>query len=159
MSTDNTKFVYASAVDVLERMSSVLGTKTSNELATALGCSPQAVSGWRSRNKVPYSNCVELSLRMGISLDWLLTGLGPVRRSPDVTAELLPDNLNAFPERADELKTAHHKPLTELSEHEKELLDVYRSLDDADQQDVYTNALHRKRLRDLEQRMDDLEGK
>ncbi|MFM2477339.1 helix-turn-helix domain-containing protein [Celerinatantimonas sp. MCCC 1A17872] len=156
---DSTKFVYMSAVDVLDRLSSVLGTKTSHELASALGCSPQAVSGWRSRNKVPYSNCVDIAVRTGISLDWLLTGLGPVRRSPEITAELLPQYADSEKADLNEMSIAFKKPLTELSADEKELIELYRKLDKADQHDVQSVARRFKRMTELEQQLYQMKGK
>ena len=65
---------------VLERLSVVLGAKTSQSLAEQLGVSPQTVSSWKGRESVPYAQCVEIAERYGVSLDWLLTGEGPMRR-------------------------------------------------------------------------------
>ena len=57
---------------------------TSNEmLAKALNISSGAViSTWKKRNKIPYQQCVEYSLKNDkISLDWLIFGTGNMLRA------------------------------------------------------------------------------
>lgn len=155
MSTSNINFVYSSAIDVLKRLTLVLGTKTSHELADALGCSPQTVSGWRSRNKVPYSYCVDVAVRMGVSLDWLLTGLGPVKRSADVSSEYLPAPDSDI-QQLQEARIAYQKPMTELTEDEKYLLEMYRDLDKDDRRDIQYHLEQKKRFQELESEVDSL---
>lgn len=69
-----------SVVSVLERLALVLETKTGNQLAERLGVSPQTISSWKSRESVPYAQCVDVAGEKGVSLDWLLTGEGPMFR-------------------------------------------------------------------------------
>ncbi|CAG9001441.1 MAG: hypothetical protein CENE_03461 [Candidatus Celerinatantimonas neptuna] len=155
MSTDNINFVYNSATDVLARLTIILGTKTSHELADALGCSPQTVSGWRSRNKVPYSYCVDVAVRTGVSLDWLLTGLGPVRRLAEVSAEYI-SNQESDIQQLQETHIAYQRPMTELTEEEKYLLEMFRDLDKDDRRDIQYHLEQKKRFQELESRVDSL---
>jgi|SRR5690348_1054934 len=61
---------------VIDRMREVAGVATDIALCAKLELGTSAVSTWRRRNSVPYAECVILALRHGVSLDWLLLGLG-----------------------------------------------------------------------------------
>lgn len=65
---------------VINRMRQAVGVDTDIALGAVFGLRTAAVSGWRSRNKVPYEECVILAQRKNISMDWLLFGIG----SPDL---------------------------------------------------------------------------
>lgn len=71
---------------VLTRMKIVTASSTDSGLSSALGVSPQTLSSWKVRDSVPYSICIELALRHGISLDWLLLGEGPQLRGQPAQA-------------------------------------------------------------------------
>ena len=61
---------------IIDRMQTVVGVRTDIALGAFFGHGSSTVSGWRSRNKVPYEECVILAKRKGVSLDWLIHGLG-----------------------------------------------------------------------------------
>jgi len=61
---------------VIDRMRVVTDTSTDIALCAKLQLGTSAVSTWRRRQSVPYAECVNLALRYGVSLDWLLLGLG-----------------------------------------------------------------------------------
>lgn len=61
---------------VIDRMQQVVGVRTDIALGKYLGFGTSTVSGWRTRNRVPYEECVILAKRKGVSLDWLLLGTG-----------------------------------------------------------------------------------
>jgi hypothetical protein len=61
---------------VIDRIQQVLGVRTDIAVAGHFGHSNSTVSSWRARNKVPYEECVNLAIRKGVSLDWLLLGTG-----------------------------------------------------------------------------------
>ena len=67
---------------VLDRMQEVADVRTDIALGKYFGLGTSAVSGWRARNKVPYEECVILAKRKGVSLDWLLLGLGTMDGTP-----------------------------------------------------------------------------
>lgn len=67
---------------VVHRLKQATGTSSDAALAKVLDISPQTLSSWKSRDKVPYALCVDLALREGVSLDWLLLGEGGPLRVP-----------------------------------------------------------------------------
>ncbi len=63
-----------SAASVIQRMKDTLRVQSDRELAKYLGVSPRAVSAWRTRDAVPYKECVEVAVKTVTALDWLLLG-------------------------------------------------------------------------------------
>ncbi len=120
---------------VLDRLKRVTGTDTDTGLAAAVGVSPQTLSSWKVRESIPYSICVALAQERNISLDWLLIDQGPMLRGVEVR-EATPDTLQDPRESA--------------------VLAVFRALDEDDQRFIQHAAEEKKRLRDLEQRLQDL---
>lgn len=59
---------------VIDRMRKAVDVRTDLALGGYFGLGSSAVSNWRSRNTIPYEECVILSIRKGISLDWLILG-------------------------------------------------------------------------------------
>jgi hypothetical protein len=118
------------STEIIARLKQITATSTDSGLSEQLGVSPQTLSSWKGRERMPYSVCIDLAEQHGISLDWLLTGAGPMRR----TAQL-------------------EEP---ASEPEQRMLAIFRTLTAADQQFVQQMAQERQRLRDLEQRLDSL---
>lgn len=114
---------------VLARLKHITGTTTDASLSSALKISPQTLSSWKGRDSTPYSLCVELAQARGISLDWLLLGVGPMLRQTHVNT----------------LETSRENTLRENT-----VLALWRLLDD-DDRCVIQRALEEKtRLRDLE---------
>lgn len=73
---------------VVHRLKQATGTSSDAALAKVLDISPQTLSSWKSRDRIPYALCVDLALRKGVSLDWLLLGEGgPLR----VTSRAMPE--------------------------------------------------------------------
>lgn len=129
-----------SVLAVLERLSAVLDAKSGSQLADALEVSPQAISSWKSRESVPYAKCVEVAEARGLSLDWLLTGEGSMRRD-----EISP----AAPAREEPAAYG-------ISQREQAMLELFRSLDEDGQREIQGAAAEKKRLSDLEQRIEEL---
>lgn len=69
-----------SAGAVLDRIAQVIGTKDDTETARICGVPRSTWGNWRTRDSVPYPLCVRLADELGICLDWLLTGSGPMYR-------------------------------------------------------------------------------
>jgi hypothetical protein len=67
------------AEDIIRRMRQVYGVKTDTALATELNLAISAPSNWRQRNSPPYAICVDIALKKGISLDWLILGIGDMQ--------------------------------------------------------------------------------
>lgn len=72
------------ADEVIDRMREAVGARTDIELADKLKLGKSAPSNWRLRERVPIEACVEIARGRGISLDWLLFGLGKPARSANV---------------------------------------------------------------------------
>lgn len=120
---------------VLERLAQTLGTRTGNQLAEALGVSPQTISSWKSRESVPYAQCVAVAGEWGVSLDWLLTGQGPMHRGEGLMDQGSTENPR-----------------------EQALLALWRELDEDAQREIQRAAEEKKRLTTLEQRVSELEA-
>jgi len=118
------------STEIIARLKQITATSTDSGLSEQLGVSPQTLSSWKGRERMPYSVCIDLAEQHGISLDWLLTGVGPMRR---------PSESEACPS---------------APETEQRMLAIFRTLTVADQQFVQQMAQERQRLRDLEQRLD-----
>ena len=120
---------------ILDRIQQALGLASDGEIARSLGIQRSTVGGWRARDTRPYSLCVELATKHGLSLDWLLSGQG------------------------DPLRDARTEPTpTEpaLSREEEAVLGLYRALDEDARREVCTVAEEKKRLRDVERQLQEL---
>lgn len=118
------------SAEIISRLKQITATSTDSGLSERIGVSPQTLSSWKGRERMPYSVCIDLAEQHGISLDWLLTGVGPMKRTTEFEAS--------------------------SSEPEQRMLAIFRTLTVADQQFVQQIAQERQRLRDLEQRLDKL---
>ncbi len=121
---------------VLRRMMDFLGVDTDSALARALPVNRQTLAGWRSRDSVPYGECIKFCEAHGTSLDWLLTGEGPMHR----------DGEGAAAQGGAE------------SPREQALLALWRELDEDAQREIQRAAEEKKRLSNLEQRLTELEA-
>lgn len=61
---------------VIQRMQIATGCENDSQLARFLGTGNSTVIGWKTRNKVPADQCVQISLKTGYSLNWLIFGKG-----------------------------------------------------------------------------------
>lgn len=118
---------------VLSRLAIVMETKTDRALAAALGVSPTTFSSWKSRNSPPYEKCVDIAQEHGVSLDWLLTGRGEMLLSGEVI-----------------------EPCSPISPREQALLEMFKTLSDEDQREIFRGAEEKKRLMELERRVEEL---
>lgn len=121
---------------VLDRLHKVLGVKNDSQLCEALQASRSTVGSWIARESVPYAICVEIAQDRGISLDWLLTGEGPIHRGEGGAA--------VAPHAADPREAA--------------LLDHYSELDDAAQLEILGAARLRRRVDTLERQLQELQA-
>jgi DNA-binding transcriptional regulator YiaG len=64
---------------IIQRMRQVYGVRYDTDLATELGLSKAAPSNWRQRNSPPHEICAEVARKNGVSLDWLIFGIGDMR--------------------------------------------------------------------------------
>lgn len=78
---------------VIDRMRSALGLTTDRALSQYFERGPSTVSNWRKRNSVPFTECVQLAVEKGMSLDWLILGVG----DPQLSRHAIPDTAGADP--------------------------------------------------------------
>lgn len=121
---------------VLDRMQRVFGVKNDNQLGEALQVNRSTLGSWVARDSVPYAICVDIASERGISLDWLLTGEGAMHRG---SGENYVANEPSNPR-------------------EQAMLDLFRQLDEGGQRDIQGAAEEKKRLKSLEQRIQELEA-
>ncbi|WP_313473931.1 helix-turn-helix domain-containing protein [Stutzerimonas kunmingensis] len=123
---------------VLERMMGFFRVSTDSALARALPVNRQTLAGWRKRNSVPYGECIKFCEAHGVCLDWLLTGEGPMLRGESAQAP-----------------SAGSEP---TNPREQAILELYRALDEGAQREIQNAAEEKKRLKTLEQRLQELEA-
>jgi hypothetical protein len=81
---DLVKMSSQDAQDVIDRMRHLFGVESDGDLARILELPRSTVGNWRARGSVPYSICVDLAAEKGVSLDWLLMGVGSMYRPSGV---------------------------------------------------------------------------
>lgn len=124
-----------STKSVLARLKIVKDVRSDSDLAAELNVSPQTLSSWKINDRVPYAICVEIAEDTGISLEWLLAGAGPMRHG---------------------VEDMRVSSLVTTSPQEEAILALYRSLNESDQREIRSAAEEKKRIRDIEQRLEDL---
>jgi len=77
---------------VFSRMMWAIGTKKASDVAAALGISQSSVSGSKRRGNIPDSWYPIISEKFGVSIDWLRTGVGEMRRSMKFMPAKLPSH-------------------------------------------------------------------
>lgn len=61
-------------------MRAAAGVKRDADLARFLGLERDRVAKWGARDSKPWAECLQLAQQTGVSLDWLMTGEGDMRR-------------------------------------------------------------------------------
>ncbi|MBF0602180.1 MAG: helix-turn-helix transcriptional regulator [Nitrospirae bacterium] len=64
---------------ILSRVEDYLKNNENKFVADKIGVAPQTVSSWKKRGDMPSASAIEFAERESLSLDWLLTGRGPMR--------------------------------------------------------------------------------
>lgn len=59
---------------IIQRLMEMYQVNKNIDLCKKLNLSPQTLSTWRGRNKIPFELCVKVALEKNVSLDWLLLG-------------------------------------------------------------------------------------
>lgn len=131
--------MHKSSLDaVLSRMMNFLNVKTDSALARELDVNRQTFAGWRKRDSVPYAECINFCEARGVSLDWLLTGVGPIYRSEGEWCGAGAPSVG--------------------NEAEQAMLSMWRELDAEHQRDIQRALEEKKRLITLEKRLTELEA-
>ncbi|MGE7993519.1 helix-turn-helix domain-containing protein [Pseudomonas sp. NPDC089554] len=124
----------ASVIGVLARLKAITNSRSDSELARTLGISAQTLSSWKVRDSIPYPMLLELAVDKGLSLDWLILGVGERQRSapPDTSATTEPWEAN--------------------------LLEQLRTLAPTDIQAICSYAHDKLRLQQLQHQLDELKS-
>ncbi|HHD11465.1 MAG TPA: hypothetical protein ENK42_03410 [Deltaproteobacteria bacterium] len=64
---------------IVRRMMESTGLKNESAVAKVLGVTPQALSNYKKRGKMPPNLVLKFAFMYGLSVDWLLTGKGGMR--------------------------------------------------------------------------------
>jgi hypothetical protein len=146
-STDNES---KTAGAILDRIQLVLGLESDGELSRALNIPRSTVGSWRAADRRPYDICVGLHETRGVSLEWLLTGAGEMRR---VTAQ----------EQGGEGQASIPAGLENVERRIVALLDMLAQLGQRDQEAVlsecFARAENAQQLADLRRAVQELEAK
>ena len=82
-----------STLDVIvDRIKQFSGVDRDAEVAEVLGISKGKLATAKARGSIPYRDLVAYSMKSGASLDWLLTGEGPAKRSTRRSILAVDDN-------------------------------------------------------------------
>ena len=76
---------YSSCVvfdEIKARLKLIYGSKNDSKLSDQLGIKRSTLGNWKSRNTIPYTTCVNVSVDTGVDLLWLLTGQGAMYSNP-----------------------------------------------------------------------------
>lgn len=122
-----------SAKEVLDRLQVVCGVSNDSDLCKLLNLPRTTISTWRGRNSVPYALCVDLAVKHGISLDWLLTGQEPVQR-----------NQKSVPQ--EELLSKRHEAL----------LSMFDALNEDQKREILSSAQEKERLNKMGELLDEV---
>ena len=63
---------------IVDRLKKVLGVSRDDEVASALGMSPQSLNGYKDRRKIPFEKILEFCIKEDVSLDHVILGKGQV---------------------------------------------------------------------------------
>lgn len=112
---------------------------TLREASEQCSVSYSSLQNWVGGHREPrIESIVSIGSQLGISIDWLLTGEGPMRRSGGES-------------EVSEAAAAYNT-------REQALLGLFRELGEDDQREIQHAAEEKKRLKSLEQRLAELEA-
>ena len=66
--------------EIFARIKEIAGLERDDELARLLALSPQSLGGYKSRHTLPINQLLRWVGQKNVSLDYLLLGIGPVKR-------------------------------------------------------------------------------
>ena len=122
---------------VLDRLQILFGVDSDSDLCKAINVNRATLGTWRVRNSVPYSLCVKVAEEKGASLDWLLTGEGEMYRT-----ETQEPRLNPISDQRAE-----------------KIVELYEALSETQQKEILAVIEEKKRMNQLEERLDQLQKK
>ncbi len=80
---------------MIERMKAASGLPNESSIAKALDITPQAMSNFKkTTGEIPADRIIQFAVKFKVSVDWLLTGEGPMHREK----QLVPEKVSEAPE-------------------------------------------------------------
>lgn len=76
--------------EVFNRLKLAVGVKSDSKFGTFLGIRQSSISGAKNRGQLPPNWIVEVASRTGVSADWLLFGVGAMRRVGEPSETVAP---------------------------------------------------------------------
>lgn len=126
--------------DVIDRIKDVFGIEnrkgSDTRLCEVLDVSRQTLASWLSRDSVPYAICIEIAENKGLTLDWLLTGEGPMLKG---------GVKEAVEEQA-------------LTPRQQAVLGLFNALPDEKQREILSALEDKKRMIDMEAEFKELKS-
>lgn len=83
-----------------------------------------------------------IGTHLGVSLDWLLTGDGPMKKGAAQNTGKVAEEVTAY-----------------MSTRERALLDLFKELSDEDQREICRDAAEKKRMYDIEKQLKEVQAK
>lgn len=123
-------------MSISERLKQALNANgwTIKEASESCGIAYRSMQNYLRGEREPNAEALgALSVQLGISADWLLTGRGKMLLSAEVTEPCLP-----------------------ISPREQALLEMFKTLSEDDQREIFRGAEEKKRLAELEKRVEEL---
>lgn len=87
MSSEKLQHVKLPLKPIISRIKQILEVKSDVAVAAALDIDPVKLSVWKVRDFIPYELLISFATIMGLRLEWLLTGEGPIYKE-EVKAEV-----------------------------------------------------------------------
>lgn len=119
---------------VMSRAREAIGESSWAGLARAMGMTTNAFANLKKRQSIPYEKLSHLADSREVSLDWILTGKGVMRRHIQIDAAN-----------------------DSLSPRQRAVLTMFESLSEEDQREILRDVEEKKRLGELEARVKELE--
>lgn len=79
---------------ILERLRIAYGVKNDQQLSKVIGRAPSTIHNWSKSGSIPTSECIEAAKNTGVSLDWLIAGIGVGPNSED--GQSIPENQTLY---------------------------------------------------------------
>ena len=124
--------------EVLNRPMVVFEVNNDSGLARSLGVNRQTLASWRKRDSIPYSLCINVADQNGVSLDWLLSGIG--ERSRELS----------MPSRD---CTSCYQIKDEVSPKALKWLDLFENLDEEGQKNILKDIEKEQQQTELRQEL------
>ena len=102
--------------EIFERLKERMSAKSDADVARGLGVSPQALSTFKKQGKFPSDLLIKYCLVHQLSIDWLLTGEGQMKRGkeekPSMVCEkpVIYNNVKGDPEMAEIVQMLRESP-------------------------------------------------